>query len=258
MDSISLYSMIAFISVVVFIIGMALMIVSIVLTAKKKRKFAVGIICGVLLMIAGVVFTVFGLINALTATLDAAMDLVPLPTSFTPAEGSRPVSGTLKIDGHEVTMPCTVSDLQNMGYVTDYEYFDHTIGMWPLDNKNGKIVPPHFDAYIDNSYGYKSYDHVKGDDHISAIRLQDDWDIEFEFNDLKYGMSKEAFLEIYGTPAYEIDNPQMGDFLYYVGENDTIYRFKFGNHYGGDSDYLIGIMYGTSEYMEYEMNGLYH
>ena len=229
------------------------MIVSIVMTAKKKKKFVAGIISGIVLIIAGLVFVVFGLLNAMLAGVKAVVEIIPTHTSFTPAEGSSPISGTLKIDGNEVAMPCTVTELQNLGYDTDYEWFNQNIYMWPTDNKNGRFETPHFQAYIDNSYGYDSNDHVKGSDQISAIKIQRECDITFEFGDLQYGMSKDAFIEMYGAPAYEIDHPTQGDFLYYVGENDTIYRFAFDHNYT-----LFGIMYGTSEYMEYEMNGLYH
>ena len=257
MDSISLYSLIARISVFGFIIGNVLLIVSIVLTAKKKKKFAIGIAGGILLIIAGVVFFAYAALNTLIDCLDGMAGNITVATSFTPAEGSRPVSGTLKIDGHEVTMPCKVTDFEHMGYDSDNVYFSGFIYMWPRSNKNGSYEPPHFQARIDNSYGYTSNDHVRGCDQVSAIEIHDDYGIAFEFNELEFGMSKDDFLEIYGPPAYEIDHPTMGDFLYYVGENDTIYRFTFGDHHG-DNYYLIGIMYGTSEYMEYEMNGLYH
>lgn len=253
MDNISLYSLIALISVIVFIAGIVLLIVSIVMTAKKKKKFVAGIISGIVLLTAGAVFVVYGVFGALTAGLDAAMSMMPLATEFTPDEGSRPISGTLKIDGHEVTIPCSVTDLEHMGYDSDYEYFSGNIDMWPKSNKNGKYEPPHFQVYIDNSYGYKAYDHVRGDDRVSAVKIQNDSGISFEFNDLKFGMSKYAFLMICGTPAHEIDNPTQGDFLYYLGENDTIYRFYFDHEY-----VLAGIMYGTSDHMVKEMNAIYH
>lgn len=253
MDNVSLYSLIALVSAIGFFAGIALLIVSIVMTVKKKKKFGLGIAGGIVLVIAGAVFVVVGVLGAFVTVADGLVSNLPMPTEFTPAEGSRPVSGTLKIDGHEVTMPCTISDIQHMGYTTDYEYFNNTVDMWPSDNKNGKYEPPHFLVFIDNSYGYESHDHVRGDDQVSAVKIQYDNGIGIEFNEVKFGMSREEFIKIYGTPAYEIDNPVQGDFLYYVGDNDTIYRFQFDSR-----STLWGIMYGTSDYMQKEMNWLYH
>ena len=248
MDPLSAYALITLISVIGFVIGAVLFIVSLVLTAVKKKKFVWGIIGGLALIIAGAVFFVYGVINTARVGIEIAQDF--MPTEFTPAEGSRVVSGTLKVDGYEVTMPCTVNDLQLIGYKTDYYYFGHGIDMWLLNDKNQE---QHFPAYLDNSYGYENQDRVSGEDQVAAIIIKCDSGVTFEFNDLKFYMKQDELINRYGTPAYKIDDSNYGNYLYYLGENDTIYRFQFDSN-----KYLVSIMYGTSDFMKDEMNWLYH
>ena len=204
-------------------------------------------------MIAGAVFAFYGVIGTLVAGLDAFMSIYPTQTEFTPAEGSRPISSTLKIDGHEVTLPCTVTDIQRMGYTTDYDYFSGNIKMWPIEYENGLYPTPNFQVYIDDSYGYENDDHVSGDDQVAAVKIKNDYKIKIEFDDVKFNMSRDALIETYGPPAYENGNSTQGYFLYYEGENDTIYRFHFDSLYT-----LVGIMYGTSDFMENAMRWMYY
>lgn len=256
MANASVFSLIILISVIAVIAGIALLIISIVFTAKGKKGFIAGIITGAVIGLAGVMFFTYGAFGALVSGVStAASDLAS--TEFTPAEGSRPISGTLKINGDEVKFPCMVTDLTKLGYNTDFEYFNYNITLWPMGSDNSHHEAPQFYAYIDRSYGYKSYDHVKGSDQVDAVMVRHDLGIDFELNDISFGMSKEAFIKEYGTPAYEIDHSFFGDSLYYLGDNDVIYRFNFGDDGSSDKP-LVGLMAGTSEYMKLEMKGLYH
>ena len=124
MDNTLVYSIITTVSAIAFLVGTVLLIVSIVFTAKGKKPFVAGIICGALIGFCGMIFFVYGLFGQLIIGINTMVSNIPAVTEFTPAEGSRPISGTFKIDGDEVTLPCTVDDLTKLGYDTDYEYFD--------------------------------------------------------------------------------------------------------------------------------------
>ena len=91
-------------------------------------------------------------------------------------------------------------------------------------------------------------------DNVAAISFRSGDEFGFELNDIKFGMSKDDFLKKYGTPARKIVDSFHGDSLYYLGENDVICRFNFSP----SDNTLMSVMVGTSEYMKYEMRGLYH
>ena len=253
----SVYSLVATVSAIAFLVGIVLLIVSIVFTAKGKKPFIAGIICGALISMCGVLFFFYGLFGQLINGINTMVSNMPVATEFTPAEGSRPISGTFKIDGDEVTLPCTVTDLTKMGYDTDYIYFNGYIMLWTFGSDNSHYDAPQFFVYLDRSYDYDSNAHTRGYDQVVAVKLHDDMGIGFELNDIEFGMTKDDFIAQYGTPAHEIDNRVAGDSLYYLGDNDVIYRFNFGEVNDGNI-VLVGIMVGTSEYMEWEMTGLYH
>ena len=257
MDNASIYSLITTTSAIAFLVGTVLLIVSIVFTAKGKKKFVAGIISGVLVCLAGALFFAYGLFGQFIIGINTMVSNLPVATEFTPAEGSRLISGTFKIDGDEVTLPCTVTDLTRMGYDTDYIYFNGYIMLWTFGSDNSNYDAPQFYVYLDRSYDYDSNAHTRGYDQVAAVKLHDDMGIGFELNDIEFGMTKDDFIAQYGTPAHEIDNPVAGDSLYYLGDNDVIYRFNFGEVNNGRIE-LVGIMVGTSEYMEWEMTGLYH
>ncbi|WP_034448173.1 hypothetical protein [Butyrivibrio sp. AE2032] len=258
MDNTLVYSIITTVSAIAFLVGTVLLIVSIVFTAKGKKTFVAGIICGALIVFCGMIFFVYGLFGQLIIGINTIVSNIPAVTEFTPAEGSRPISGTFKIDGDEVTLPCTVDDLTKLGYDTDYEYFDGCIMLWIFGSDNMHYDAPQFFVYLDRSYGYDSYAHTRGFDQVAAVKIRNDLGIGFELNDIAFGMTKEDFIAQYGTPAYEIDNSFYGDSLYYLGDNGVIYRLNFGSVDGSGNLVLVGVMVGTSEYMEREMTGLYH
>ena len=144
-----------------------------------------------------------------------------------------------------------------MGYDTDYVYFNGYIMLWTFGSDNSHYDAPQFYVYLDRSYDYNSNAHTRGYDQVVAVKLHDDMGLGFELNDIEFGMTKDDFIMQYGTPAHEIDNRVAGDCLYYLGDNNVIYRFNFGE-VGDGNIVLVGIMVGTSEYMEWEMTGLYH
>ena len=240
------------ISLIVAVAAIVLFFISIAKTCKGKKKFIIGIVLGGILGF-------FGLISAASGAVTYFLTTVTVPAvakamEFTPAEGSKPISGTFKFEGEEIKFPVKLSDLTNRGFETDYEYFDKIITIWRKAEGNNKFNSKVFYAYLNKSYSYKSYDKVGFSDDVAAISFRIDDEFGFEFNDIKFGMLKDDFVKEYGTPAHLIADSFYGDSLYYLGDNDVIYRFNFS-----PSDHtLMSVMVGTSEYMKSEMKGLYH
>ena len=234
------------ISLIAAVVGAVLLVVSIAKTRKGKKKFIAGIICGGLLAF-------YGLSYAASGVFSGFITFVVSNEKLFPAEGSKPISGTFIFEGEELKLPVKVSDLTGRGYDTDYEYFDECIFLWRKGNGD-RYNSPIFEAYIDRSHGYKSYDKVGFSDNVVAVNLRSDAEFKFEFNEIKYGMSKDDFLNRFGTPAHEINDPVFYDSLYYLGDNGVIYRFNFSSR----AKTLFSVMVGTSEFMKWEMKGLYH
>ena len=194
------------------------------------KKVFVFIISGVMLVaLAGCSFDISSLISS--------------KTSFTPAADSSPISGTPKIAGEEIFLPCTVKDLKNKGFETDYLIEDGYVKMWHIEEENRGNNPCMY-VYPDKGYGYKDKDNIKDDDTVVAIMVSQFEQIELDFNGIRIWTSKEDFLNIAGTPAYEKKLLFDGVYYYYLGYNDQIYRFKFLA-----TDRLEEFLFGTKEFM---------
>ena len=204
---------------------------------KIKKVFAF-IVSGILLVqLAGCSFDISSLISS--------------ENSFTPAADSSPISGAPKIAGEVISLPCTVKDLKNNGFETDYLVEDDYVKMWHItEEKRGNNLNMY--VYPDKGYDYKDNDYIKDNDTIVAILVTQFDQIDLDFNGIRIWISKEDFLKIAGTPAYEKELPFKGDYYFYLGDNDQIYRFKFLA-----TDRLEEFLVGTKEYMIDEKGRLY-
>ena len=169
--------------------------------------------------------------------------LVSSNTSFTPAADSSPISGSPKIAGEEISLPCKVKDLKNKGFETDYLYENGYVKMWHIAEENRGNNPCMY-LYPDKGYDYKDKDYINDDDTIVAIMVSQFEQIDLDLNGIRIWSSKEDFLKIAGTPAYEKKLAFKGEYCYYLGDNDQIYRFKFLA-----TDRLEEFLMGTKEYM---------
>lgn len=240
---------------IILIAGIVLLVVSIKRTAKGKKKSIAGIICGSLLgFIAciGIIYCVGGmLIIAAVPAFDAmASEAAALSTEFTTVPGSRMITGQIRINGDEITLPCTIADFKSKGYETDYKYVDKTVMFWSDEDSENGTGPSYLYAHLadDNVYGYA--DRTRDEDLIVAIELHDDDKTAFQLNGIIFGMSENDFINKIGTPALQMHDPAWGDTLYYVGDNGLMYRFNFSYQT------LHKVTVGTSEYIERESKNI--
>ncbi|MBR3142069.1 MAG: hypothetical protein IKF09_02845 [Clostridiales bacterium] len=177
--------------------------------------------------------------------------LISPETSFTPAADSSPISGAPKIADEEIFLPCTVKDLKNKGFETDYLIKDGSVKMWHIEEEQrGNNLDMY--VYPDKGYDYKDNDIIKDDDTVAAIKVIQSDHIELDLNGIRIWTSKEDVLKISGTPAYEKKLPFDGEYYFYLGDNDQIYRLKFLA-----TDRLEEFLVGTKEYMTDEKGRLY-
>lgn len=204
---------------------------------EKIKKVFAFIISGIMLVaLAGCRFDISSLISSETA--------------FTPAADSSPLSGTPKVEGEEITLPCTVKDLENQGFETDYIYDRGYVKMWHIsEEQRGNTLNMYL--CLENAQDYEQNDHISGDDTVVAIRFFQYDHIDFDLNGIRLWTSKEDVLKIAGTPAYEKKYPLKG-YYFYLGDKDLIYRFEFMS-----TDRVEEILVGTKEYMTDEKGQLY-
>ena len=169
--------------------------------------------------------------------------LVSPETSFTPAVDSNPIHGTPRIADESISLPCTVTDIKNKGFDTDYIVEEGHVKMWHITKeRRGNNLDMY--VYPDKGYGYKDKDLISDDDTIVAIKVIQSDHIELDFNGIRIWMEKDDFFEIAGTPAYEKDLPFDGNYYFYLDDNDQVYRFKFLA-----TDRLEEFLFGTKDYM---------
>ena len=115
------------------------------------------------------------------------------------------------------------------------------------------MVVPYLYACTDINRKYERGETVKDEDLIAAVKFTEYHQVDLDFNDIVFGMSDEDFLAVFGTPAYECNYAHEGYGRYYEGDNGCIYRFIFGS-----DKKLNNILIGTPEYIDWEINYLYH
>lgn len=220
------------------------MIISIVLTAKGKKKNIIGIIAGALLCVGGLYFFASSL---LVKAVDYGAKAVDSMTAkFTVDPESKPISGTLMINDTEIKLPCTVGDLKKNGLAASKAWDGEELYLWPEDNVNGRNGTPCFCAYRQKASEGEESSEVKDSDVIVALYFPADKEMEFKYSEIKYYIPLDDFQKKYGKAAYIINDTYRGVRLFYLGDNDLIVEVTFTP----SSRVLDGFMIGTSEYMK--------
>ena len=227
-------SLIMLASLGVMVCALVWMIISIVLTAKGKKKNIIGIILGAILCVGGLYFFASSL---LVKAVDYGAKAVDSMTAkFTVDPDSKPVSGTLMINDSEIKLPCTVGDLKKNGLAASKAWDGEEIYLWPEDNVNGRNGTPD---------GEESAE-VKDSDVIVALYFLADKEMEFKYSEIKYYIPLDDFQKKYGKAAYNINDTFRGNRSYYLADNDLIIKVTFTP----DSRVLNGFMIGASDYMK--------
>ena len=162
---------------------------------------------------------------------------------FTPDKDSNPISGAPKVAGEEISLPCKVKDLKNKGFETDYLYEKGYVKMWHVaEERRGNNLCMYL--CLDKGNAYKEKDSINDEDTVSAIMVTQFDKIEFDLKGIRIWLAKDEVLKIAGTPAYRIKLPLDGEYCFYLGDNDLIYRFKFMA-----TDKVEEVLFGTKAYM---------
>lgn len=115
--------------------------------------------------------------------------------------------------------------------------------MWHIrEEKRGNNLNMYL--VLDKRNGYKDNDHISDDDTVVAIKVTQFDKIEFDLNGIRIWLAKDEVLKIAGTPAYRKKLPLDGEYCFYLGDNDLIYRFKFMA-----TDKVEEVLFGTKAYM---------
>ena len=170
---------------------------------------------------------------------------------FSPDKDSSPISGVPKIEDEEISLPCTVKDLKDKRFETDYLFEKGYVKMWHVrEEKRGNNLNMYL--LLEKRNEYKDNEHISDDDTVVAIKVTQFDKIEFDLNGIRIWLDKDEVLKIAGTPAYKTKLPLDGEYFFYLGDNDLIYRFKFLA-----TDRVEEVLFGTKEYMINEKGQLY-
>jgi len=223
----------------------------------KRRGWQFGL-AGIIILVLGQVFMVlsfilffiFGHSSRITSTTTE-----PTETTFNPQ--STVITGTPKIFGHEITLPCTIGELKAMGFDVDYDVAGGGVQMWPADGREHYMRGPHFECHLDRDSYDDSKNLASDDSIVVAIEFQEYNEVEFDFHKISFKTTEAVILASFGEPAFEEDDPIYNHKSFYEGDNGCMYRFTYGysncREYESESDKdrsIWTIMIGTEEYMK--------
>ncbi|MDY6338599.1 MAG: YrzE family protein [Saccharofermentans sp.] len=229
----------------------------------KRRGWQFGL-AGIIILVLGQVFMVlsfilffiFGHNSRITSTTTE-----PTETTFNPQ--STVITGTPKIFGHEITLPCTIGELKAMGFDVDYDVAGGGVQMWPADGREHYMRGPHFECKLDRDSYDDSKNLASDDSIVVAIEFQEYNKVEFDFHNISFKTTEDVILSSFGVPAFEEDNELDGHKSFYKGDNGLMYRFSYSysncRTYNSESDKdrsIWIIMFGTEEYMK--TKGIYY
>ena len=181
-------------------------------------------------------------------TVSTATKAVPINTN------STVIDGVPRVFGEAIFLPCTIAELKQKGFDTDYSVTVHEIHMWPKDDREFFAEGPYINCYLE----YDSYDYgnntASDDSIVVAITFQEYNQAELDFHSISFDMTDEDIWNQFGVPAYEEDSKMDGHAAYYMGNHGLMYKFnyRFSNQrYEQDEDRDIWeITIATEEYMK--------
>jgi len=208
---------------------------------NTKRKLIFGIAGGIVGILILAVMEIVLVYSFVSVGIGSLFGFIQTPPGITLSSNSDPIHGTMTVYGEEITLPCTVEELESKGYSTDYKWSSGWIGMWRSENTDPDA--PHLDAYIERQPNGSEYLNVTGSDKIVAIRFKRT--IDFEINGIVSTTRKTEVLSRFGNTAYEADDALSHEvrYLYYLGDADLVYRF------GYKDDVLYEVEVGTKKFM---------
>ena len=223
----------------------------------KRRGWQFGL-AGIIILVLGQVFMVLSFILFFIfghSSRIASTTTEPTETTFNPQ--STVITGTPKIFGHEITLPCTIGELKAMGFDVDYDVAGGGVQMWPADGREHYMRGPHFKCHLDRDSYDDSKNLASDDSIVVAIEFQEYNEVEFDFHKISFKTTEGVILASFGEPAFEEDNELDGHKSFYKGDNGLMYRFSYRysncRTYNSESDKdrsIWIIMFGTEEYMK--------
>lgn len=146
---------------------------------------------------------------------------VPLDTD------SAVIDGVPKIFGEAIFLPCTVAELKQKGFDTDYELLSQTLHMWPKDDRESYFNGPYFDCYLEyGSYDYKN-NKASDDSVVVAITFQEYNQVDLDFHNISFDTTDGDIWDMFGTPAYQEDDLMNGHAAYFLGDHGLVYKFSY-------------------------------
>lgn len=154
-------------------------------------------------------------------TVSTATKAVPINTN------STVIDGVPRVFGEAIFLPCTIAELKQKGFDTDYSVTVHEIHMWPKDDREFFAEGPYINCYLE----YDSYDYgnntASDDSIVVAITFQEYNQAELDFHSISFDMTDEDIWNQFGVPAYEEDSKMNGHAAYYMGNHGLMYKFNY-------------------------------
>lgn len=161
------------------------------------------------------------LVSGLTTTRSTYVKDVPLNTN------SAVLDGVPKVFGEAIFLPCTIAELKQKGFDTDYSVTVHEIHMWPKDDREFFAEGPYINCYLE----YDSYDYgnntASDDSIVVAITFQEYNQAELDFHSISFDMTDDDIWDLFGAPAYQEDDVRNGHAVYYMGNHGLMYKFNY-------------------------------
>lgn len=154
-------------------------------------------------------------------TVSTATKAVPINTN------STVIDGVPRVFGEAIFLPCTIAELKQKGFDTDYSVFFNEINMWPQDDREFYAEGPHFICYLESgSYDFNK--NIASDDSVVvAIKFQEYNQVDLDFHNISFDMTDEDIWDLFGEPAYEEDSKMDGHAAYFMGNHGLMYKFNY-------------------------------
>lgn len=237
--------------------ALILSIISLVSSKKEKKSgWQFGLVSLIISACVMSVYLLFALAWVLVSIPSSSGSTKTKTTEPYMNFGSAVISGTPRFFGKEITLPCTVGELKELGFDTDYDLVGDEMKIWPKDGRDSPYSGPYFDCYLEfNSYNSRT-DKATNQSVVVAIQFQKHNQVDFDFHNISLDMTEYDVIDAFGYPAFEHDPEMDGHKSYYWGDNGCVYRFNY--MYSNSRGYYESeeekdrrtwrIMYATEEY----------
>ena len=153
------------------------------------------------------------------------------------------IPGKLTLFGEEITLPCSVADLEKKGFSTSELEWSNgkKIEMWHGEERGESNAVW---VYKDTSNDTPNYAYTIHEGKAAAIFIPQSADFAIGEND--YAKLSNSLTTLFPEPAHKKEKSDSDgrEYIWYLGENNMMYRFEYQN------DKLVGILAGTVEYVK--------